>query len=271
MRKVKDFRLLRIPISASLCHYLYVKEHKGSENGSGKTLFVGNVDYCKWREADEIDGIMRTLFSMFGTIEAVSLSDVPSSSSSSVSSSSSSITSNQKSRFVHVQFENKKSLKAALNAQDCEYSPQCNEVMEQYGFSSSSFESKSAKEIRKAFVFPYEDPVELDMELADFMQNFEEGELAEKRERERRSKEADEDGFIMPKMRSKKKRKSADKRGTGDVRTRNKKMKTHELKNFYRFQIREEKSKQVTDLRKKFEQDREKIAVMKAQRKFKPF
>ena len=41
--------------------------------------------------------------------------------------------------------------------------------------------------------------------------------------------------------------------------------------NFYRFQIREEKVKKLDVLRKKFEEDKEKIAAMKAQRKFKPF
>ena len=268
MKYIKDFRLLQIPTgapSSSINHYLYIKEHKGaSENGGGKTLFVGNVDYCKWRPADEIDGMMRILFSVFGTIEAVSLSDV-------ASSSSSSNLFDRKSRFVHVQFESKKSLKTALNAEDSEYASNCDKVMQLYGFSFASFESKSAKEIRKSFVFPYEDPVELDVELTDFMRSFEEGELAEKKERERRSREADEDGFIMPKVRNKKKRKAADKRGTGDVRTRNKKVKNYELKNFYRFQIREEKVKKLDDLRKKFEQDKEKIAAMKAQRKFKPF
>ena len=269
MKYIKDFRLLQIPVgspSNSLNHWLYIKEHKGaSENsGGGRTLFVGNVDYCKWRPVDEIDGIMRTLFSVFGTIEAVSLSDVPS------SSSSCSIL-DRKSRFVHVQFESKKSLKAALNTEDSEYVSHCDKVVQLYGFSPLSFESKSAKEIRKSFVIPYEDPIELDVELTDFMRSFEEGELAEKRERERRTREADEDGFIMPKVRSKKKRKAADKRGTGDVRTRSKKVKTYELKNFYRFQIREEKVKKLDVLRKKFEEDKEKIAAMKAQRKFKPF
>ena len=35
--------------------------------------------------------------------------------------------------------------------------------------------------------------------------------------------------------------------------------------------MRDEKVKKVENLRKKFEEDRQKIAVMKAQRKFNPF
>lgn len=44
-----------------------------------------------------------------------------------------------------------------------------------------------------------------------------------------------------------------------------------ELKNFYRFQIREEKVKQLDQLRKKFEEDKKKVEKMKATRKFNPF
>lgn len=61
-----------------------------------------------------------------------------------------------------------------------------------------------------------------------------------------------------------------EKRGSGAPRERTKKN-DKELTNFYRFQIREQKQKKLFDLRKKFEEDREKVAVMKAGRKFKPF
>jgi ribosomal RNA-processing protein 7 len=69
--------------------------------------------------------------------------------------------------------------------------------------------------------------------------------------------------------RSKKKR-TEEKRGSGAPRKRAEKTEK-ELTNFYRFQIREEKQKKLFDLRKKFDEDREKVAVMKAGRKFKPF
>jgi hypothetical protein len=44
-----------------------------------------------------------------------------------------------------------------------------------------------------------------------------------------------------------------------------------ELKGFYRFQIKEEKMKDLESLRKKFAEDKERVAKMKEQRKFKPF
>lgn len=49
------------------------------------------------------------------------------------------------------------------------------------------------------------------------------------------------------------------------------KRKNKELQNFYRHQIREEKREKLITLRKKFEEDKQKIAKMIAQRKFKPF
>lgn len=69
--------------------------------------------------------------------------------------------------------------------------------------------------------------------------------------------------------RSKKKREE-EKRGSGAPRERVKKNEK-ELTNFYKFQIREQKQNKLFDLRKKFDEDREKVAQMKAGRKFKPF
>ncbi|CAB3222045.1 unnamed protein product [Arctia plantaginis] len=49
------------------------------------------------------------------------------------------------------------------------------------------------------------------------------------------------------------------------------KKKRKELKNFYRFQIRESKMKHIVALRHKFEEDKKKIAQIKQSRRFKPF
>ncbi|XP_055385133.1 ribosomal RNA-processing protein 7 homolog A isoform X2 [Condylostylus longicornis] len=47
--------------------------------------------------------------------------------------------------------------------------------------------------------------------------------------------------------------------------------KNRELKNFYTFQIRESKMKNIVSLRKKFEEDKKKIEALKKSRRFKPF
>lgn len=60
------------------------------------------------------------------------------------------------------------------------------------------------------------------------------------------------------------------KRGSGQTRARGQK-KAKELKNFYRFQMREERQSKLAELRKKFEEDKQRVARMKANRSFKPF
>ncbi|XP_048473463.1 ribosomal RNA-processing protein 7 homolog A [Rhincodon typus] len=44
-----------------------------------------------------------------------------------------------------------------------------------------------------------------------------------------------------------------------------------ELLNFYSWQHREAKREHIAQLRRKFEEDKQKIALMRAQRKFKPY
>lgn len=49
------------------------------------------------------------------------------------------------------------------------------------------------------------------------------------------------------------------------------KRKKKELLNFYRFQQRETQRQQIAQLRKQFEEDKQRVAEMKTHRKFKPF
>ena len=75
----------------------------------------------------------------------------------------------------------------------------------------------------------------------------------------------------MVKHRKKSKKVFADKINRGKGVSRLRKKKSYELTHFYRFQMREEKHAKLQDLRRKFEQDKLKVAGMKAERKFKPF
>lgn len=83
----------------------------------------------------------------------------------------------------------------------------------------------------------------------------------EKRGRKRVT-EADADGWITVTKR----------RAVAHVtRKEKRRKKQNELLNFYAFQQREGQREKVAELRKKFEQDKERVAEMKARRKFKPF
>ena len=50
-----------------------------------------------------------------------------------------------------------------------------------------------------------------------------------------------------------------------------KKHKAKELVNFYQFQHRETQREAIAELRKKFDKDKDKVAELRARRRFKPF
>ena len=98
--------------------------------------------------------------------------------------------------------------------------------------------------------------------------------VAESKEREEELNEPDDEGWITVTKVDKKKASRRTERRTedGGVGKKNRrKKKKLVLKSFYSHQIREEKMNQVQELRKKFEQDKMKIAKMKSERKFRPF
>lgn len=87
--------------------------------------------------------------------------------------------------------------------------------------------------------------------------------------------EPDEEGWVTvaPKERKEKKVEKVDKvdkKGGRGKKNRRKKKKV-ELTNFYSHQIKEDKMQNIRALREKFEEDKQKIAKMKQDRKFRPF
>ena len=57
----------------------------------------------------------------------------------------------------------------------------------------------------------------------------------------------------------------------GAHRESRKKRKAKELANFYQFQQRESQREAIAELRKKFNKDKERVAELRARRRFKPF
>ena len=88
MRFIKGYRIIDVPVGVgAVLHPLYVKEHNNptalssassssSSNTKGRVAFVGNVDYGKDRTMEEIDAYLRDLFSAFGDIESISVSNL---------------------------------------------------------------------------------------------------------------------------------------------------------------------------------------------------
>jgi len=113
---------------------------------------------------------------------------------------------------------------------------------------------------------------EMEKRAEEFMDAFnKEKDNETKREKEMEGV-PDEDGFIKVTRHGKnkglKRTEETEKRGHEHIRSRKKK---NELKDFYTFQYREEKRKNIADLQAKFEEDKKKVKEMKIARKFRPY
>ena len=89
----------------------------------------------------------------------------------------------------------------------------------------------------------------------------------ERDERLRKLQEPDKEGWVTVVSKGKK-RLAGEKPASQRVR---RKKKNKELLNFYSFQLRESRREQIAQLRRKFEEDKQRVLSMKAKRKFKPF
>lgn len=258
MRLIKDYRVVSVPLGAGGgAHSFFVKAHRSQTQGegedtAGRALFVGNADYGFDRSLADVDGYLRQLFGAFGAVESVSVSAFEKDGRES------------RARFAHVTFLRKSSLQAALKADDSVYLEQGRGVAQFWG-SAASVTTLSDVLTRYRW-----QGLEVDEARADadrYMEAFEEAEQLEKRELDRKTKSADEDGFVLVNNRKKRKRVEAGPKGAGGKKEK----KSKELQNFYRFQMREQKQNKLVDLRKKFEEDKARVAHMKANRSFKPF
>eukprot|EP01041_Mallomonas_annulata_P012121 gene12121-25432_t len=250
MRLIKDYRIIDVPLNVGCAtHSFYIKQHsdKSGKNES-KTLFVGNIDYGGILSHEKIDSILRELFSGFGDIESISISAY---------NEDEDLFHNT--RFAHVIFKKKSSVNSAIKSSDDIYNLLTKEIGYKYGLAEQC-KIKSGKEIAQKYSM-YDSDINLLREVADeYMREYDEKEQILLAERKKRAREEDSDGFVLVKNRKKQKR-VIQKRGSGDQRQRKTKKK-YELKNFYRFQMREEKREQLADLRKKFEEDKVKFSLV---------
>jgi ribosomal RNA-processing protein 7 len=280
MRHFKGYRVIDIPLGVGgALQSLYIKEHidrvnkadkdNASSSAKGKTLFVGNIDYGRHMKEKDLHDYLKFLFASFGNIVSISFSIIDNDNDIHTIS-----------RFAHILFDKKNAIKNIISASDTIFYNIGKELSQKWGPGTyfNIKRKKSIEEVSKMFSYIDTDPLELQEEVDSFMKEFDENEEMELAERLRQSKEPDDDGFIKVVNKSKRKRPENDldentsaRKANTASRSRNKKKKPKELKNFYRFQIKEAKVKQLDDLRKKFEEDKVKVSKMKEDRKFKPF
>lgn len=259
MESIKGFIVLPLPLSKAgdVKHYIYVKEHV-EKSQKGGALFVGNIDYSLDLSHENLDQFLRSLFQRFGDIESIAISESDSHGS-------------RLSRFSHINFAKKSSCKLALAASNEDLESALKDTAKSLGLFRVP-KLLGNEQIRQSFQWTCCNVSELKEKVDSYMEDF------DRQEREKNDLEAeqegkpDEDGFVT--VRARGKRKAADETAISteqDSVKRKRKNKTSELKNFYRFQIREEKMKQLDHLRRKFDEDKQKVARMKANRNFKPF
>ena len=262
MRYFKGYRIIDLPfgIGGSL-QSLYVKEHSDKDNeNKGKTLFVGNIDYGRQMKEKDLNDYLKDLFASFGNIVSISFSIIDNDDDKYATS-----------RFAHILFDKKNAIKNIISASDTIFYNIGKEVSQKWGPAAyfNIKRKKTIEEISKMFPYIESDPKELQEDVDAYLKEFDDKEEIERAERIRQSKEPDDDGFTKVIGKNKRKRienesdENLGARKTNISRSRNKKKKPKELKNFYRFQIKDTKIKQLDELRKKFEEDKMKVSKMK--------
>ncbi|KAJ2775922.1 hypothetical protein IWQ57_000079 [Coemansia nantahalensis] len=116
----------------------------------------------------------------------------------------------------------------------------------------------------------------LKAEVDSFMAKFEESQYERERMLTQQHNVPDADGFVTV-VRRGRNTKNSDGAGSvtaasvEDARAAGAKKKEVVFGNMYRFQVRERKNNQLVELRKKFEEDKERIARMRQSRQFRPY
>ncbi|XP_071948005.1 ribosomal RNA-processing protein 7 homolog A-like isoform X2 [Antedon mediterranea] len=112
----------------------------------------------------------------------------------------------------------------------------------------------------------------LQKEIDEFMLAYDKDNKKKEEKRKKSEEEPDDEGWITVSRKGPKPGVArTEKNQTRTLIKESQKRKRKELSNFYTFQMRETKREHIAELRKKFEEDKRKIAEMKVARKFKPY
>nr|XP_020480598.1 ribosomal RNA-processing protein 7 homolog A [Monopterus albus] len=248
-------------------HQLFVKEHKvRAEKSSGRpldrTLFVLNVPpYCS-------EAVVKKLFSQFGSVQSVELRDHPGSSKESGPKLSKFFRAADKKGFNvgYIVFQSSASVSAAKSHPHDVPLVVCTEL-----HPVRTGVQKWIQEYTQSFV----QPDKLQQIVDSFMEGYDKRkeEEAERQRKEAEQQQEDEEGWVKV-TRGHKGAKARPHTEAANQRTLQKEMrkkKRKELMNFYTWQHRNTQKEHIADLRKKFEEDKQKIALLRVQRKFRPY
>ncbi|TNM97510.1 ribosomal RNA-processing protein 7 homolog A [Takifugu rubripes] len=247
-------------------HNLYVKEHKvraekSSHRPMDRTLFVLNIPpYCS-------EGIVKELFSQFGSVVSVELMDHPSSLQESGPKLSKFFKPVEKQGFKvgYIVFQKSSCISAAKSHPHNSPLVVCTEQRPVrtgvqkwiHKYTESFIQPENLQEIVDSFMKEYDKRKE---------------EETERQRKEAEKQHEDEEGWVKvtrgAKVKARPHSEAVNKR---TLQKEMKKKNRKELLNFYTWQHKNTQKEHIAELRKKFEEDKQKIALLRAQRKFKPY
>lgn len=236
---------LRYSSSSSSSHQIYFKEHsvrnQDETKPPGRTLFVLNIPPYVTEDS------LKEVFSVAGKIQNISLQS---------STNAEENKSNNGFKLGYIVFKKRDDLLKALklnnlkplSTETCVLKTGLSKWKEQYNSSICG---------RK----------ELSEEINNYLQKL------EKLEKQNQKKtEVDEDGWTV--VTKKGRNPGVSRKESVELKLKEKmveKTKKKELQNFYTFQIRESKMKNIATLRKNYEEAKKKVNAMKTARRFKPY
>ena len=273
---LKGYRVLALPLENEKngFRYLYAKRHRSKdvdeESSGNRILFVANVRGLRDRatetqrieRCDEIKDVFET---SIGKVESVTLSQLHGEKS----------LQDSKVWCAKISFRDENALNVLFPADETKKrkKKKKKKMKKQSPFVLNRGQSKKKQnnvctELLVQHLKRYPDPEILKEETDRFVAAFETREEQTRLAKERKQNEVDEDGFIMV---SRKRQVRSAVMEANENRQKKKRKKNRELKNFYQWQVREAKRDQLKQLRDKFEEDKMRIAKLKAARKFRPY
>ncbi|XP_078496494.1 ribosomal RNA-processing protein 7 homolog A [Lissotriton helveticus] len=244
-------------------HYLYIKEHKVRQDldptrPQDRTLFITNVPpYCTQK-------CLSRLCSQFGPVQSVELQEKPGPPETQSDPESKFFMQERVPgfRFAYVVFRNRAGVHAFRTS------------VQQEPLVMSKREPllTGVQKWITAYTQSLTDPAELQAEVDSFMQEYDRKISEEEAKAEEEEGVPDEDGWVKVTRKGRRPGIPRTEAANLKVLEREKRRRAQkELLNFYAWQHRENKREHLAQLRRKFEEDKEKIAIMRAQRKFRPF
>ncbi|KAF1397366.1 hypothetical protein FQV23_0002273, partial [Spheniscus humboldti] len=243
-------------------HCLLVKEHQvregaGATHPPRRTLFVLNVPpYCS------PDSLSR-LFARCGCVQSVDICEKPGEKKEKLTSKFFNCKTVTGFQVAYVVFRKPAGVQAA-------------KALSQEGPLLISTESHPVKTGISKWIASYAasvvDQEELKAEVDAYMQDYDKKIAEEEAKAAKEEGVPDEEGWVKVTRKGRKPGLPRTEAANLRVLEREKRKRARkELLNFYAWQHRETKREHIAQLRKKFEEDKQRIALMRAQRKFRPY